>query len=178
MKKIGIVVSVMLLISCSILTAGQTTIQNSPPYTPEKPDGPEGGLLFDRVLVGYNYTYTTTTTDPDGDDVWYNWSWGDGTYSGWVGPKHSGAIAKGKHKWTEPGTYSVQVKAKDTSDAESGWSDSLEVWVRKGLIGVVEGVTIVETQSMVLPEEVIMAQIEQLESQQYISLQSQQQQLN
>jgi len=31
------------------------------------------------------------------------------------------------HSWNKRGTYEVKVKAKDINDAESGWSDALEV---------------------------------------------------
>jgi len=101
---------------------------NSAPYIPSQPDGPTG-RLFERVKVGNNYTYTTSTIDPDGDKVSYNWSWGDGTYSGWSLPVLSGVIVPETHWWIEPGTYEVKVKAKDIHDAESDWSPALIVTV-------------------------------------------------
>ena len=103
---------------------------NSAPEIPQKPEGPVGGLFHKKVRVGNSYTYTTVTTDPDGDQVYYNWSWGDGIYSGWDGPYDSGVGVFGSHTWTEAGIYEVKVKAKDIHDAESDWSDPLtvEVW--------------------------------------------------
>jgi len=94
---------------------------NQPPNKPVKPSGSTSGKL------GVEYTYTTSTTDPDGDQVYYNWSWGDGTYSGWLGLYNSGLTASAKHIWTTKGTYQIKVKAKDVYDAESAWSDPLEV---------------------------------------------------
>jgi len=46
---------------------------NNPPNKPVKPSGQVSG----NVTV--EYIYTTNTTDPDRDQVYYNWSWGDGT---------------------------------------------------------------------------------------------------
>jgi len=94
---------------------------NQPPNKPERPSGQTNGE------INIEYTYTTSTTDPDGDQVYYNWSWGDGTYSGWTGPYASGATASAKHTWTVEGTYQIKVKARDTNDAESPWSDPLAV---------------------------------------------------
>jgi hypothetical protein len=90
---------------------------NSPPNTPSTPSGPSSGY------TGVSYTYSTSATDPDGDDVYYWFSWGDGTNSGWVGPYNSGETGSASHSWSSPGTYSVKAKAKDTNGAESGWSN-------------------------------------------------------
>jgi len=54
-------------------------------------------------------------------------SWGDDSYSGWLGPYDSGAEASAEKSWTVKGDYSIKVKAKDTSDAESPWSDPLPI---------------------------------------------------
>jgi hypothetical protein len=95
--------------------------QNTPPDKPETPTGTLNGKI--NIL----YNYTTMSTDPDGDLIYYNWSWGDGTYSGWLGPFTSGAIATAQHKWTTKGSYEIKVKAKDTNGDESPWSDPLSV---------------------------------------------------
>jgi hypothetical protein len=55
------------------------------------------------------------------------WDWGDGTISEWVGPFGSGLTATAQHSWTEKGTYSVRVKAKDIQGDESNWSEPLSV---------------------------------------------------
>jgi hypothetical protein len=98
-----------------------TTQQNAPPNKPNKPSGTASGKI--NTL----YTYTTSTTDPNGDQVYYNWSWGDGNYSGWLGPFASGATASADHKWTVKKSYELKVKAKDPSGNESVWSDPLQV---------------------------------------------------
>jgi len=66
--------------------------------------------------------------------IYYLFDWGDGTYSGWVGPFESGKKAKISHIWNEKGTYTIRVKAKDSSGAQSEWSDSVEIrlpWEQK-----------------------------------------------
>ncbi|MCK5613073.1 hypothetical protein KAR91_64970 [Candidatus Pacearchaeota archaeon] len=112
------------------IPGGMFFLYNNAPYIPQQPDGPTGGF-FDRVWVGHDYTYTTSTTDPDGDRVSYNWSWGDGTYSGWSIFVPSGVVVPKSHNWDETGTYEVKVKAKDIHESESDWSPALIVEVSK-----------------------------------------------
>jgi len=59
--------------------------------------------------------------------IYYLFDWGDGTYSGWVGPFESGKKAKISHIWNGKGTYNIRVKAKDIGGAQSEWSDIFEV---------------------------------------------------
>ena len=97
-----------------------TTTLNYPPNTPNAPSGPPNGKA--RVV----YTYTAITTDPNGDQIYYEFDWGDGTNSGWVGPYDSGVQGSASHSWLK-GTYLIKVKAKDINDAESDWSATLSV---------------------------------------------------
>jgi len=55
--------------------------------------------------------------------------WGDGTNSGWVGPYNSGQTASASHTWLIKGTYQIRVKAKDTTDLESPWSETLSITI-------------------------------------------------
>ena len=102
-------------------TARNDVQQNTPPEQPERPSGKESGN------TGSTYLYSTSTTDVDEDPVYYMWDWGDGTISEWVGPFGSGLTATAQHSWTEKGTYSVRVKAKDIQGDESNWSEPLSV---------------------------------------------------
>jgi len=110
-----------------------TLLTNLPPNKPTRPSGPTSGK------INVEYTYTTNATDPNNDQVYYNWSWGDGTYSGWLGPYASGAPATASHTWSTKDTYSIKVKAKDTSNAESNWSDALEIAVTTDLSVQIKG---------------------------------------
>ena len=96
---------------------------NNPPNTPSTPSGPVSGY------TGTSYTYSTSATDPDGDDVYYKFSWGDGSNSGWVGPYESGETGNASHSWDSPGDYLVKAKAKDTENDESGWSSEITVTI-------------------------------------------------
>jgi hypothetical protein len=97
------------------------SILNNPPDKPDTPIGPTTGK------PAVEYTYSTKTFDPNGDQVYYKWSWGDGTVSDWLGPYSSGETIQTNHTWSEKGIYLVKVKAKDTYEAESPWSDPLSV---------------------------------------------------
>ncbi len=97
---------------------------NQQPNKPVKPSGETNGK------VGSEYIYTTSTTDPDGDQICYLFDWGD-EVSNWDGPYNSGYPVTKSHTWSNQGTYAVKVKAKDTSDAESVWSDPLPVSMPK-----------------------------------------------
>jgi hypothetical protein len=88
---------------------------SDPPATPLL-TGPETGFINELC------TFTAVTTDPDGDDVYYEFDWGDGTNSGWVGPYHSGQQVSIQKSWDIAGTYSVRVKAEDVNQVSSFWS--------------------------------------------------------
>ena len=96
---------------------------NTPPEIPELLSGPTQGI------TGKSYAYNTSTTDPDDDQIFYKWDWGDGNFSDWLGPYDSGETAEANHTWSERGIYNIAVKAKDEYNAESGWSDPLQVKV-------------------------------------------------
>lgn len=102
---------------------GQYTIsvrtKNNPPLTPEIT-----GKRIGREKT--NYTYQALTTDPEEDNIYYNFSWGDGTYSEWLGPYPSGEPATSTHQWP-PGVHTIQVKARDEQGAESNWSNPVSL---------------------------------------------------
>jgi len=94
---------------------------NAAPEKPGRPDGPGQGK------PGSVYLFTTVTTDVDGDQIFYNFSWGDDTYSGWVGPFESGETGTASHSWDEKGDYEIKVKAKDVFGDESDWSEPFSI---------------------------------------------------
>lgn len=99
--------------------------ESDPPATPDAPDGPTSGSANEE------HTYTASTTDPNGDQIKYLFSWGDGEYSGWVGPYNSGQTGEASHTWTEQGTFNITVMAKDSHGKTSEWSDPLAVSMPK-----------------------------------------------
>ena len=87
---------------------------NNPPETPNV-DGPTEGN------IDTTYTYNICSHDEYGLPVWYYIDWGDDSNTGWFGPNPSDTIVSKTHRWSEKGTYTVKVKAKDPYDAESDW---------------------------------------------------------
>ncbi|MCK5258300.1 MAG: hypothetical protein KAJ69_02175, partial [Thermoplasmatales archaeon] len=67
---------------------------NNPPNKPAKPTGVKKGA------VGEEYNFSTSTTDQDEDMIYYKWDWGDGTFSGWLGPFNSGEEISITHQWS------------------------------------------------------------------------------
>lgn len=126
-----------------------TTVEhpNNPPATPQKPTGPT------LVYAENEHIYTTSTTDPEGHLVYYQWDWGDGNFSEWVGPFSSGLIAGAYYTWMNTGEFTVRVKAIDDPNSdgnisdgfESDWSEARIVTVKKpgdidgnGIVNVVD----------------------------------------
>jgi hypothetical protein len=97
--------------------------ENTPPNKPETPKGTLSGGVY------VEYTYSTKTTDADEDQVYYLFDWNDGTDSGWLGPYASGKEVKASHTWTGSRSYQIKVRAKDTYDAVSEWSDPLTIGI-------------------------------------------------
>jgi len=75
---------------------------------------------------GVEYTYFANTTDPERDQIFYKWSWGDNSYSEWLGPYDSGLEVSASHAWSQ-GTFNITVKAKDFYGLESDWSDPFPI---------------------------------------------------
>ena len=93
-------------------------------YPPQIPIQPSGLMVGQPGIV---YDFSSLTTDPDGDSLFYQFNWGDGANSDWVGPYLSGDSCVASHTWENAGIYSVKVKAKDEHGRESTWSDSLVI---------------------------------------------------
>jgi len=81
-------------------------IINNPPVTPYAPTGPYSGA------PGFEYVFSAHTTDPNGHKIAFNFSWGNGEYSGWTEFEYSGLVDV-PYSWDETGTYQVQVQARD-----------------------------------------------------------------
>jgi len=103
-------------------------VENQAPEKPSRPSG-KSNCKTDKT-----YSYTSTTNDPEGDIMWYKFSWGDGSDSGWVGPYDSGEEGSASHKWDKRGSYSIKVKAKDEYNDESEWSDPLSISMPKNKV--------------------------------------------
>ncbi len=90
------------------------------PYCPLEPIGPSEGK------TGESHKYFSHTHDADGDQLWYQWHWGN-EIGDWIGPYPSGALCIATHSWDTKGEYGVKVRAKDSYDMKSNWSEELPV---------------------------------------------------
>ena len=98
---------------------------HAPPLKPAAPEGINSGRIDEE------YTYTASTIDPDEDELFYQFDWGNGEFSEWIGPYNSDDIAEATYTWTEKGDYEIRVKAKDEFGFESQWSDQLPISMPK-----------------------------------------------
>jgi len=96
--------------------------------SPEKPETPKGPSTGN---IKIEHTYNTTTTDPEGDEIYYLFDWGNGEFSGWIGPYPSGEKAFTTYQWSQKGDYQIRVKAKDIHGSMSEWSDSIPITMSK-----------------------------------------------
>ena len=110
------------------ITQVNIKIQNSKPNQPIRPNGAIEGTINNE------YTYTTYTYDSDEDQIWYQWDWGDGEISNWIGPYNSNVTILVSHSWVEKGSYNLKVKAKDNYNEESEWSDPLSITMPKNKV--------------------------------------------
>jgi len=92
------------------------TYINAAPTRPGTPKGPSTGTLLT------DYTYKSASTDADNDLLYYQWSWGDGDTSTWMGPYNSGDTCAATHSWDVSDTYQIKVRAKDTLESITTWS--------------------------------------------------------
>jgi hypothetical protein len=93
---------------------------------PHKPSGPS------RVRNRYRYEYNTKTKNQNHGGYYYNFSWGDGNYTGWLGPYQHNERVRSEHQWEEPGMYQVQARYRfqnGRDEYETGWSEPLIVTV-------------------------------------------------
>jgi len=101
------------------------------PLTPPPITGPSWGF------VNVEYLFTSTMTTPDAESFSYQWDWGDGNISEWLGPYPSGQIVSESHIWSAKGTYDIRIRVKDSANQGSGWSDPHPIiigGIRKALI--------------------------------------------
>jgi hypothetical protein len=106
-----------------------TVTVNRAPDAPSRPAGPATG--FARVV----YSYSSQTTDPENGPVYYQFYWGDGDQTDWLGPYESGAPCEATHAWQDAGTYSVRATAKDDQGSLSPRSDPLTVVIAAAMLG-------------------------------------------
>jgi YVTN family beta-propeller protein len=99
--------AVMLGSTCSVL--------NKAPTVPVV-SGPSAGV------VGVPVTFKATATDPESDSIAFQFDWGDTSGLVWTILLATGETTSVQHTYSDSGTFSVKVKAKDRKDKTSGFS--------------------------------------------------------
>lgn len=124
MKEKTVLLIICMMLIVSIFPTTMSADQSIGPLDPGPPSGPtEGG-------VGENYTFCIDMPeDFPGDASAVLWSWGDGTFSEWLGSYAPGEIACASHSWNEPGVYDIGVKLRNEYGYESNWSASLTMTI-------------------------------------------------
>jgi hypothetical protein len=122
--NIDYAVDVSQLAIATLAEMAEITI-NEAPETPSTPEGETHGK------INVEYTYRAVSTDPQNDQLYYMFDWGDEEQSEWIGPYESGQSCEENHSYTKRGSYSIRVKAKDSNNYESGWSEPLPVSMPK-----------------------------------------------
>ena len=91
------------------------TVENNQPPEMIFLDGTINGVVSEI------YEYEFYADDSNNNPVAYYVDWGDDTNSGWtIDYIHLQSVFLW-HRWSEEGTYTIKVKAKDTVGAESDW---------------------------------------------------------
>jgi hypothetical protein len=104
-------------------TLGVDVIPNNAPNKPLTPIGPPYKLPNTQV------SFKTLVTDVDGDSVAVKFLWGDGRTPAWTSFYASGDSIKDTITYTDTGTYSIRVIAKDKYGSISDTSDAFQFHV-------------------------------------------------
>jgi hypothetical protein len=108
-------------------------VSEVPIAAPLKPEVPSGSV---SGRPGVEYVFSSSCVDPDGDDLFYCWDWGDGNFSGWLGPFASGVLCNASYVWSGRGVFEVRVKARDVFGLEGIWSDPLSISMPKNKFNI------------------------------------------
>lgn len=69
-----------------------------------------------------SYAFSATSVEPDGQQLYYQWDWGNGAMSQWLGPYASSQSCDVTYAYSQPGAFNVRVKVRDEMNVESDWS--------------------------------------------------------
>jgi len=95
-------------------------VVNSPPGQPAIPAGKS--TVPPREMA----SFATSAEDPDRDRLRYTFDWGDGSSSttDWT---ESGQALSIAHSWRRAGSYEIAVRAEDSANASSPWSETITI---------------------------------------------------
>lgn len=104
-------------------TLGVLVVLNRAPNHPTTPTGPSSGL------PNIQYTFKTMVVDPDTDSIAVKFDWGNGRTPIWSTFHQSGDSIQDTITFSDTGTFSIKVKAKDINNDSSDWSNAFQFLV-------------------------------------------------
>jgi len=102
---------------------GNGVAANGAALTPDAPTGDGSGAAEDTL------NFQAVSTDPDDDDLYFQFDFGDGETSDWLGPYSSGTACPVEHVFASDGQYDVRVRTKDVWAATSELSPAMTITV-------------------------------------------------
>ncbi|UCF12921.1 MAG: caspase family protein [Thermoplasmatales archaeon] len=128
---------------------GKDKSQEKPPTPPSIIAGPKYGS------IDHEYTYSANYIGEG--PVYYKFSWGDGTYSSWLGPYNSGESCEAKHEYSNAGTYRIRATVKGAFEVESDWSTELNVCIMEPvwIIGTAHDLSEKQDYCYIKPETIV-----------------------
>jgi hypothetical protein len=115
------------ILDIEVIITNNEEMPNVAPTIPEI-NGPNKAKPDEEV------EFTVVSTDIDGDEIFYCVDWGDDTGEVCIGPFPSGDEVPISHVWSEQGTYTMKVKARDTLNHESDYAE-FEIKLEKSKAG-------------------------------------------
>ncbi len=100
-----------------------TTSDDLAPLQPAILDGPP------QAGSEIPLTFESVAADPEGDQLYYQWDWGDGNFSEWLGPYAFGEHIETTNQWAQNGNYIVKVRSKDEYGKQSDWSSDFNITI-------------------------------------------------
>jgi hypothetical protein len=91
--------------------------------TPDAPTGDNTGAALET------FEFQASSIDGEDDDLRYQFDFGDGETSAWLGPFASGAACATDHIFATDGSYGVTVRTLDVWADTSAWSSEMPVTV-------------------------------------------------
>jgi hypothetical protein len=73
--------------------------------------------------------FSAVSEDAYADEIYYQWDFGDGNITDWLGPYEPGIPMITNYSWFENGEYQIQVNAKNSNNEESGWSTPYNITI-------------------------------------------------
>ena len=107
---------------CNASTIDIFLMEPSCNVAPNVTNIPSGPTLGDPNV---SYNFSVCTNDSNGDQFLYQFDWGDGNFSDWLGYYESNESINTSHTWTNHGEYYIRARAKDVFNNDSNWSDPL-----------------------------------------------------